>query len=413
LEHSAADPTLHDAMTETPHISQAEKDLIAAFGAHADRHENGGADEISVAGLSGELADPQPPKAHASSHASGGSDALSGNLNANARVAVSKNSGATVGTRRRINLIEGSNVTLTIADDEANEEVDVTIEAVGGGTPGSSVQAERWLGIASAVGTSTAYARADHTHGSPPYQAVMSASRAYNNGFEHDTDSDGIADGWFVSATSPASVTMVTDASQPEGKYALKLHRETNDAQISTPLGALIPVNPNEVYELRVSAKASNTSVVFGRVLFCYDKDGNYLGASIGTQEAITTSWARYVNRWTSETAAPGAGSCRFYTNTRFVRIALRAVTANGDVWVDDVWFGPVRSWAGYQPSSGVQEETIAEPCVRTGDIVTVTIQRTGTSVTTAMVQGITNLTSIHVCKSATVGNMYYVVHRP
>jgi len=32
--------------------------------AHATSHENGGADEISVAGLSGELADPQPPKNH-------------------------------------------------------------------------------------------------------------------------------------------------------------------------------------------------------------------------------------------------------------------------------------------------------------------------------------------------------------
>ena len=50
----------------------------------------------------------------------------------NTRVAVRKNSGANVGTRRRINLIEGSNVTLTVADDAVNEEVDVTIAASGG-----------------------------------------------------------------------------------------------------------------------------------------------------------------------------------------------------------------------------------------------------------------------------------------
>jgi hypothetical protein len=55
-------------------------------------------------------------------------------LGNNARVAVSKNSGATVGTRRRVNLIEGANVTLTIADDAGNEEVDVTIAAAGGGS---------------------------------------------------------------------------------------------------------------------------------------------------------------------------------------------------------------------------------------------------------------------------------------
>jgi len=41
---------------------------------HATRHQNGGADEMSVAGLSGELADNQPPKAHESTHVAGGSD---------------------------------------------------------------------------------------------------------------------------------------------------------------------------------------------------------------------------------------------------------------------------------------------------------------------------------------------------
>lgn len=74
---------------------------------HSARHENGGADEISVAGLSGKLADAQP-------------------------VTV-KDDGTPVGTRSGINFHEGSNVTLTIADDAGNDEVDVTIAAAGGG----------------------------------------------------------------------------------------------------------------------------------------------------------------------------------------------------------------------------------------------------------------------------------------
>jgi len=45
---------------------------------HASRHENGGADEISVAGLSGLLADPQTPTAHASTHITSGSDEIDG-----------------------------------------------------------------------------------------------------------------------------------------------------------------------------------------------------------------------------------------------------------------------------------------------------------------------------------------------
>lgn len=48
----------------------------------------------------------------------------------NARIAVAKNTDATAtGTRRRIRFIEGSNVTISIADDAVNEEIDVTISA--------------------------------------------------------------------------------------------------------------------------------------------------------------------------------------------------------------------------------------------------------------------------------------------
>lgn len=80
---------------------------------HSARHENGGADEISVAGLSGELADAQP-------------------------ITVRKNTGVDVGTRSRLNFIEGTNVTLTVSDDAGSDEVDITITAsgTGGADPG-------------------------------------------------------------------------------------------------------------------------------------------------------------------------------------------------------------------------------------------------------------------------------------
>lgn len=55
------------------------------------------------------------------------------NLDNNARVGVRKNSTGSTFLRRRINLIEGSNVTMTVADDSTNEEVDVTISTTGGG----------------------------------------------------------------------------------------------------------------------------------------------------------------------------------------------------------------------------------------------------------------------------------------
>jgi len=45
--------------------------------AHASSHENAGSDEISVAGLSGLLADGQTPLAHKTTHQDGGSDEIS------------------------------------------------------------------------------------------------------------------------------------------------------------------------------------------------------------------------------------------------------------------------------------------------------------------------------------------------
>lgn len=43
-----------------------------------------------------------------------------------------------MGTRPRLNLIEGANVTLTVADDAGDNEVDITITSAGGGGGGGS-----------------------------------------------------------------------------------------------------------------------------------------------------------------------------------------------------------------------------------------------------------------------------------
>lgn len=69
---------------------------------------------------------------HQTRHQSGGSDALSGNLDAIARTRF-ENNGVLVGSRRTLNFIPGVNITLLIVDDPANEEVDLTISASGGG----------------------------------------------------------------------------------------------------------------------------------------------------------------------------------------------------------------------------------------------------------------------------------------
>jgi hypothetical protein len=44
-----------------------------------------------------------------------------------------RKAGTLIGVRRTLNLIEGTNVTLTIADDIPNDRVNITIAASGGG----------------------------------------------------------------------------------------------------------------------------------------------------------------------------------------------------------------------------------------------------------------------------------------
>jgi hypothetical protein len=53
--------------------------------------------------------------------------------NTNGRIGIRKNTGAVVGRRRSINLIEGSGITLTVTDQPITESLDVTVAASGGG----------------------------------------------------------------------------------------------------------------------------------------------------------------------------------------------------------------------------------------------------------------------------------------
>ncbi|MBW2648962.1 MAG: hypothetical protein JRC53_03960 [Deltaproteobacteria bacterium] len=60
---------------------------------HKARHQDGGPDEINVANLSGDLADPQDPKGHHTTHEPGGSDEVTG-VSPGAHAASHQNGGA-------------------------------------------------------------------------------------------------------------------------------------------------------------------------------------------------------------------------------------------------------------------------------------------------------------------------------
>lgn len=83
---SSSDPRLSDARTPTAHthvIADITDYEEGGGGPHNTTHHNGGSDELNVGGLSGVLADPQTPIAHAAQHLTGGNDVIA-NAGANA-----------------------------------------------------------------------------------------------------------------------------------------------------------------------------------------------------------------------------------------------------------------------------------------------------------------------------------------
>lgn len=121
--------------------------LDTVFDNHHVQHENGGTDEISVAGLSGSLADPQVPVIHHTRHENGGDDeisvaGLSGELAdqqkpkvAGSDTDVQFNDGGVIGGAGSIRYNKGTGVTqLGGASDYTEIEADGTIRNNGNAT---------------------------------------------------------------------------------------------------------------------------------------------------------------------------------------------------------------------------------------------------------------------------------------
>ena len=115
IHHTHANKTNLDAVNQN--VSSAGTPAFAGLTVNGDVAVTGKVDGVDVS-------------AHATRHQSGGADALTGSLDANARIQV-KVSDILVGIRRALNLISGDNIVLAVLDDAANESVDVTISAVG------------------------------------------------------------------------------------------------------------------------------------------------------------------------------------------------------------------------------------------------------------------------------------------
>jgi len=152
------------------------------------------------------------------------------------------------GTRRTINFITGSNITLTVDDNQANDRVDVTV-ASSSGVSGleDTVEDETTFGISPAPGSSSKASRGDHTHGSPtdPVPAHEAAGDPHI-GYQKESEKnqvngycglDGAADVPLAQIPTPL---IGKDADSVDTKHFADIQTEI-DNKITTHEGAVDP----------------------------------------------------------------------------------------------------------------------------------------------------------------------------
>lgn len=163
------------------------------------------------------LSDPRTPTAH--THAQADVTNLVSDLSAKittdgtARTIVKK-AGSTIGTRRGVNFIEGANVTLTVADDAGNEEVDVTIAASGTTPPDAD------YGDITVSGTGATWTIDDNVVTYAKQQNVSAASRLLGRGSAGGAgDPEEITLGANISMTGTVLNVSTGTATPGDGDY--------------------------------------------------------------------------------------------------------------------------------------------------------------------------------------------------
>jgi hypothetical protein len=159
--------------------------------------------------------------------------------------------GSVVGTRRQINLIQGSNVTLTVADDSGNDRVNVTIAASGGGGYTDPLTTK---GDIAAYSTSTGR----FPVGTGGQTAVVDSTATFGLRYESRYVEAGFTSDAAVYLTLPYAVTLDSPATQP-GTATLAYAKSANATPTSFSAVGSWPATFAAGDTLRVTATGVST----------------------------------------------------------------------------------------------------------------------------------------------------------
>lgn len=212
-------------------------------------------------------------------------------------VTVRKNSGANVGTRQRLNFIEGANITLTVSDDGTDNEVDVTIA---GSASYTDEQAQDAIGTILADSDTIDFTYNDGTPSitaSARYQMSITAdgsglklsgdSAAPGNNMVYGTDSSGTK-GWqsrngvLLHSSDNADVASVSITNLTGYKY----YRVVGfDLQAKTTLGSDLRLRTSTNNGSSYDSGASDyrmTLGTFDHIVVCSLPDDSSTGQTAG-----------------------------------------------------------------------------------------------------------------------------------